>query len=115
MRLADGGDAMNLSAADQQVLRSIEAEFAGSDPKLTSMLGTFTRLAADEDMPESEQLPARHRRIAGGLRSTIRAPRRAIRWPRRPWAGMGIWVVATLALIAVVAAVTHGGYAPCEQ
>src|SRR5262249_495098 len=53
---------MSISPKEQQALASIEDGLAGSDPKLASLLATFTRLASDEEMPVREKIRAtRHR------------------------------------------------------
>jgi Protein of unknown function (DUF3040) len=63
---------MSLSAHEQQALESIGDELTVSDPELASLLTTFTRLTAGEDMPVRDQTrtrarwascsPGRHRR-----------------------------------------------------
>src|SRR5215813_5122443 len=49
---------MSISPKEQQALASIEDGLAGSDPKLASLLATFTRLASDEKMPVREKIRA---------------------------------------------------------
>lgn len=64
---------MSLSAWEQQLLDSIKDGLTGSDPKLVALLGTFTRLVSDEEMPAHEK-----------IRSTCRrASRRSLRRRRR--------------------------------
>lgn len=50
--------AVSLSAHEQQELDLIEDEIAGSDPALASLLATFARLAAGEELPAQEQIRA---------------------------------------------------------
>lgn len=89
---------MSLNAHDQRELDAIEHELSGSDPKLALLLATFTRLAADEEMP---------------VREGIRARGHLLNWGR-------VWLLLTfligLALIAVtvVAAVSSGGRRACS-
>lgn len=45
---------MSLSAREQRALESIADVLAESDPGLGSLLGTFSRLAADEEMPGTQ-------------------------------------------------------------
>ena len=44
----------SLGAWEQQALETIRDELAGSDPELATLLTTFTRLPAGEDMPVRE-------------------------------------------------------------
>lgn len=59
---------MSLSARDRQALDSIEDRLAGSDPGLASLLDTFARLEAVEEMPAREDIRA------GGPPPAARAP-----------------------------------------
>lgn len=52
----------SLGAWERQALDSIRDRLAGSDPELATLLTTFTRLAADEEMPPRATLRARSRR-----------------------------------------------------
>jgi hypothetical protein len=90
---------MGLKARERHALHSIENRITGSDPRLASMLDVFTRLAA------SEALPARENIRAGWLRS-------GLRWP---YAWAMVWVITSVALIAVGLAVGHvGGGGTCS-
>jgi hypothetical protein len=77
---------MSLSARDQQALDSIHEELAKSDPQLTVMLATFTRLVSNEDMPARETIRQSSWRAIGGSRRPRRyGPRSAAnRWTRPP-------------------------------
>jgi len=109
---------MSLSAHEQQALDSIGQDLSVTDPELTSLLATFTRLTAGEDMPARERTQAPARRAA-------RRPRRHRHRHRRPrhmarpgadrsprllfWQGAGL-VLGILFAVAVVAgamAITH--------
>jgi Protein of unknown function (DUF3040) len=106
---------MSLSAHEQQTLDSIGQDLSVSDPELTSLLATFTRLTAGEDMPAREKTqtsarratrPRRHRR-----RRTWDMARRRPDRPRRLlfWQGASL-VLGILFAVAVVAgamAITH--------
>ena len=67
---------MSLSSHEEHALHSIEDRLCVSDPELASLLATFTRLTADEDMPAREKTPAgpqatrhdRHQRLDLGGR-----------------------------------------------
>jgi hypothetical protein len=112
------GRSMSLSAWEQQTLDSIKAGLAGSDPQLTALLTTFTRLASGEEMPVQEEIPA------GSGRTTRRSPRTQRRrcrasgcpcsrpTPRRPraqWVVMLVWLVVTVTMITVAVVLTGGG------
>jgi hypothetical protein len=49
---------MSLSARDRQALDSIEDQLAGSDPRMASLMATFTRLTSGEEMPAREDIRA---------------------------------------------------------
>lgn len=65
---------MSLSPREQQALDSIADGLAGSDPKLASLLVTFTRLTAAEEIPVREKIRA-------GWRQATRRQRRSRRHP----------------------------------
>ena len=85
---------MSLSSQERQALRSIEEDLSGSDPKLVSLMATFTRLTQDEELPRHEQIAASgrprgpRRPRAGRYRRP--ATRGARAWPasRRPCIGL---------------------------
>jgi hypothetical protein len=92
---------MSLSPHEQQELKSIEDRLSGSDPKLASLLATFTRLTAGETMPA-------HGFTRGG-RGSRESPLRGSTCPSasRPWhhmtwrgAGLVLMVLLALALLA---------------
>jgi hypothetical protein len=80
---------MSLSAWEQQALDSIEGGLGGSDPGLVSLLATFARLAAGEEMPVHEEIRVPGRRAArrppGNRRPRRGDVRRDGRSPRRGW------------------------------
>lgn len=47
---------MSLSVRERHALHCIENGLVGSDPKLASLLATFTRLTAGEAMPVREKI-----------------------------------------------------------
>lgn len=107
---------MSLSAWEQQVLDSIRDGFAASDPRLTSLLSTFSQLASEEEMPVREQirggsrralrrLPhSQHGRPTGGRRHSRRSPQQ-LGLQRGAWL---LWFVVTVAMIVVAVIVTRG-------
>jgi hypothetical protein len=108
--------AMSLSAREEQILGSIEDGLARSDPTLTWMMATFTRLASGEQMPVGEKIRAirlgadlRHRRPRW-LDVARRSARRLYQRLGLPQYGV-LWLaaVAAIALVAIALAVSHGG------
>jgi Protein of unknown function (DUF3040) len=92
---------MGLSVREQRALHSIEAGLAASYPRLASRLAAFTRLTAGEAFPAPEHIRA-HR-----LREWVHWP---LAWPL---AWPLVWLVASVALISVGLAVSHGGGGTC--
>ena len=88
---------MSLPARQQRKLREIEGGLTGSDPRLRSLFGIFTRLATGEAMPWFEAVPTRP--VAGTLaafRSLIR------RIARRPASRVRALLLLPAALSAMV-------------
>jgi hypothetical protein len=111
-RHGSGGQAMevvvmSLSEREQQALEAIEDRLTGSDPKLASLLATFTRLASGEEMPVREKIRAQWARPTRRWRRNRRDQRTSglcqpacRRWRRLGWER----VMLLLALTAVIAA-----------
>jgi hypothetical protein len=88
---------MSLPARQQRKLREIEGGLTGSDPRLRSLFGIFTRLTTGEAMPWFEAVPTR--RVADALaafRSLIR------RIARRPASRVRALLLLPAALSAMV-------------
>jgi hypothetical protein len=108
---------VSLSARDRQALESIEARLSGSDPKLASMLHTFSRLTAGEDMPEPESAG---RSVVRAMRSwrTARLPRRRLlrssRWHRARLL-VCLWLAISLALITVAVVLSRASPGSCPS
>lgn len=89
---------MGLSTHEQQALHLIEGGLAVSDPGLASRLAVFTRLTAGEEFPAREDIRAH--RIRAGLGWPLAVPL--------------LWLITSIALIAVGLAVGHaGGWQTC--
>jgi hypothetical protein len=102
---------MSLSSHEQHALHSIEDRLCVSDPELASLLATFTRLTAGEDMPAREKTPA----SAGTARRSHRR-RHSLRYRARRLAGrprrFSLWQAAGLVLgLLVAVAVVVGAMA----
>jgi hypothetical protein len=92
---------MGLPTCQQRILESIEGELAGSDPRLASLFGIFTRLFQAEAMPWFEQL------TVGPAKDLLaRLSARCRRLGRRPAARMRALVLLPAALTAMACALT---------
>jgi hypothetical protein len=107
---------MSLSAREQHELESIEGSLCRSDPRLASMLATFARLNAGEEMPVRERIQASWRRAGGRQRrrppGVRHAPaRRPPTWRRADWQRVApvLWVLIAVGLIAGALAANVGG------
>ena len=103
------GSVTSLSMWEQQALDSIKDDLASGDPSLAARLTIFTRLASGEEMPAREKIHV-------GSRRAVRRSRPEPRHTRRPYRRLGLqqavmllWLVTTVALIAVALACNHGG------
>jgi hypothetical protein len=115
------GLAMSLSVWEQQALDSIKDGLVGADPQLVALLTTFTQLASTEEMPVQEMIPAASRRT---LLWPLRRPRHNCRaegcrrsrpmpgFVRLQWIVLLVWLVTTMALIAVAILMSRGGGGP---
>lgn len=99
---------------EHQALNSIQSALGHTDPKLASLLATFTRLAASEEMPAHEKVrsplgnPPRHRsRPRRG-----KAPHRQRSLQR---AVILTWLITSIAMISVAVILSRGGPASCPQ
>jgi hypothetical protein len=115
---AIGEPMMSLSAWEQRALDSLKDGLAGSDPQLTVLLTTFTRLASGEEMPGCEEIQA-------GSRRAIQRPGRGRRYPRRQTmrrharpayrrlglqrAVLLLWLLITVVLIPLALLLSRGG------
>jgi hypothetical protein len=95
---------MSLSTSEQQALESIKNGLASSDPTLVARLTMFARLASGEEMPACEKIHADSRQPA----------RRAHRRLGLQGAALLLWLVTTVALIAVALVYSRdGGHSTC--
>lgn len=100
---------MSLSTREQQELDSIEDEIAGSAPGLASLLATFTRLTAGEELPVREQIKGASRRC--GRRRPPSATSRHRGRPRMSLslAAVLLWLAVSVALIVTTLVFSRGG------
>ena len=101
---------------EPQALDSIARALGGSDPKLASLLTTFSRLASSEEMPPHEKArsPLRHpphrrwpRPRRGKALHRRRGPQRA--------AFVLIWLLTSITLITVAVIISRGGPVSCPH
>ena len=90
---------MSLSGREQDALDSIKNGLASSDPTLVARLTIFARLASGEEMPTREKIDAR----------PLHAGRADQRLGLRQTVPMLLWLVTTVALIAVALVCNRGG------
>jgi Protein of unknown function (DUF3040) len=100
---------MSLSTWEQQALDSIKDDLVSCDPTLVARLTIFTRLVSGEEMPAREKTHV-------GSRRAVRRSRPEPRDTRRPYQRLGLqqavmllWLVTTVALIAIALASNHSG------
>ena len=94
---------MSLSAWEQQALDSIKNGLASSDPTLVARLSMFARLASDEEMPAREKIQV------GSRRAALRPPPPVRRRLGLQGAALLLWLVTTIALIAVALVYSRDG------
>jgi hypothetical protein len=108
---------MSLSAQEQLALDSIETGLTRSDPKLASLLATFTRLTSGERMPVHERIrppwsrPARRWHRNPRYSRLNRAGQPASGLCRRlGWEGVMLLLGLTAVIaVAAVTLITNGG------
>ena len=100
---------MSLSTWEQQALDSIKDDLASCDPALVARLTVFTRLASGEEMPAGEKIHVRSRRAVRRSRPGPRRTRRGYQRPGLRQAVPLLWLVSTVAVIAIALACNHGG------
>ena len=100
---------------EHEALDSIQTALGRTDPKLASLLATFSRLASSEQMPAHEKVwsPLRHpphRRRSRPRRA--KAPHRHRSLQR---AVILTWLITSIAMITVAVILSRGSPAPCPQ
>jgi Protein of unknown function (DUF3040) len=100
---------MSLSTWEQRALDSIKDDLASCDPALVARLTVFTRLASGEAMPAREKIHVGSRRAVRRSRPGPRHTRRGYQRPGLRQAVLLLWLVSTVAVIAIALACNHGG------
>ena len=106
---------MSPAGWEHQALNSIQSALGHTDPKLASLLATFSRLASNEEMPPHERVrsPLHHppyrrsyRRRRGKALDHGRGLQRTV---------ILIWLVTSVTLITVAVILSNGGPATCPH
>jgi hypothetical protein len=92
---------MSLSAHEQQALDGIAAGLAHSDPRLASLLATFSKLSSGEEIPAREKV-----RVARW--NFLRRARRMYERVGFKRAALVLWLVIGIVLVAVALVLSHG-------
>ena len=100
------GSPVSRGAWEQQALESIKNGLCGSDPELAALLSAFNRLASDEQMPDTEKMPARTRLSS---RLSLRRVGKRLGLQR---AVVLLWLLIAATLIATALALNAGGGHP---
>ena len=113
---------MSLSSWERQALDAIKEGLSRSDPRLATLLGTFTRLVSSEAMPSQEKIAAssrhtvpcsqrkpRHRGRAGAAAGACACSRSSFGLVDAQWGVMLLWLVITLAMITVALVSNRNG------
>ena len=100
---------------EHQALDSIASALGGSDPKLASLLATFSTLASSEEMSAHEKVrsPLRHHPHHLWPRPRRGKALRRRRGPQR--AAVLIWLLTSITVITVAVIVSRGGPASCPH
>ena len=101
---------MSPAGWEHQALDSIQDALGHADPKLASLLATFSRLASSDEMPA-------HEKVRSPLRHPPRRRRPRMRWGKRSLQPALIlaWLITSIAMITVAVILSRGGPAPCPQ
>jgi Protein of unknown function (DUF3040) len=93
---------MSLSAHEQQALDDIAAGLAQSDPKLASLLATFSKLTSGEEMPTWEKV-----RVAQW--NTARRAQRVYHRVGFKRTALVLWLLIGIALVAIALVASNSG------
>ena len=100
---------------EHRALDSIQSALGHTDPKLASLLATFSRLASSEEMPA-------HEKVRSPLRHPPHRRRSRPRWGKVPYrhrspqrAVILTWLITSIAMITVAVVLSRGGPASCPQ
>jgi UDP-N-acetylmuramyl pentapeptide phosphotransferase/UDP-N-acetylglucosamine-1-phosphate transferase len=106
---------MSPAGWEHQALESIQSALGHTDPKLASLLATFTRLTSSEDMPAHEKAPSSLRHLPYRRRSRPHRARPPHHHRSRQLAVILTWIITSIAMITVAVILSRGGPAACPQ
>jgi hypothetical protein len=100
---------VSLNAHDKQALAQIEEALADTDPQFTARLSAFSRLAADEAMPERERIRGDRQHAIGSALCRLRPGQPGARRLMYYWTAVAMAVAITLAVICAALVSGHAG------
>jgi hypothetical protein len=100
---------------EHQALDSIQSALGHTDPRLASLLATFTRLASSEEMPAHEKVRSPLRQPPRRRRSRLRRGKAPYRHRSPQRAVILTWLITSIAMITVAVILSRGGQASCPQ
>jgi hypothetical protein len=106
---------MSPAGWEHQTLDSIQGALGHTDPKLASLLATFTRLASSEQMPAHEKVRSPLRHPPRRRRSRPRRGKAPYRHRSLQPAVILAWLITSIVMITVAVILSRGGPAPCPQ
>jgi hypothetical protein len=106
---------MSPAGWEHQALDSIQSALGHTDPKLASLLATFSRLASSDDMPAHEKIRSPLRHPPHLRRSHPRRGKAPHRHRSLQRAAVLIWLVTSIAMITAAVILSRSGPAPCPQ
>lgn len=106
---------MSPAGWEHQALDSIQGALGHTDPKLASLLATFSRLASSDEMPAHEKIRSSLRRPPRRRRSRPHRGKAPHRHRSLQRAVILAWLITSIAMITVAVILSRGGPAPCPQ
>jgi hypothetical protein len=100
---------------EHQALDSIKSALGHADPKLASLLATFSRLASSDEMPAHEKVRSPLRHPPHRRRSRPRRGKAPYRHRSLRRAVILTWLITSIAMITVAVILSCGGPASCPQ
>ena len=106
---------MSPSGWEHQALDSIQGALGHTDPRLASLLATFSRLASSEAMPAHEKLRSPLRHPPRRRRSRPRRAKAPDRHRSLQRAAVLTWLLTSIVMITVAVILSRSGPAPCPH
>jgi len=106
---------MSPAGWEHQALDSIQGALGHGDPKLASLLATFSRLASSDEMPAHEKIRSPLRHPPYRRRPRPRRGKAPHRHRSLQPAVILAWLLTSIAMITVAVILSHGGPAPCPR